>query len=129
MYKIEQFKKFNEQLFKDVHLSVIRELGRQVGVKSPTSKKKEQLVKELIAIQNGTLAPVEPSKRGAPPKIKIDITSFLKENYEENVEYSNIPPVNKVQVNDSAEKCAETFVMEGVLEQNNVGYGFLRANF
>ena len=48
MYKIEQFKEFNEQLFKDVHLSVMREIGRQVGVKSPTSKNKNQLLKDAV---------------------------------------------------------------------------------
>ena len=129
MYKIEQFKQFNPQLFKGVHLSVIRELGRQVGVKSPTSKKKDQLVKELIAIQNGVLEPAHPSKRGAPPKIQIDISEFLIDNPRENGSYTNIPPINKVELNDSGERKPETFVMEGVLEQNATGYGFLRANY
>ena len=35
----------------------LREIGREVGVKSPSSKKKYDLIQEIINIQNGTTAP------------------------------------------------------------------------
>ncbi|MBQ7237063.1 MAG: transcription termination factor Rho [Clostridia bacterium] len=124
MYNIEQFKTFTAEMFEGVHLTVLRELGREIGVKAPTSKKKNQIITELIAIQNGEIEPVEQSKRGAPPKIKIDLTAFLKEMVED---YSKTPQLIKPKFNDAIEK-KETFVMEGVLEQQVSGYGFLRAN-
>ena len=40
------FKKFTEDSFKGVHLDVVRELGRQIGVKAPTMKKKKEIIEE-----------------------------------------------------------------------------------
>ena len=36
MYNIEQFKTFTAEMFEGVHLTVLRELGREIGVKAPT---------------------------------------------------------------------------------------------
>ena len=124
MYNLEQFKTFTENMFEGVHLTIVRELGREIGVKSPTSKKKNQIIKELIAIQNGEIQPVEQRKRGAPPKIKIDLSVFLKE---QDTDYTKISQLPKPKLNDSVEK-KENIVMEGVLDQQVSGYGFLRAN-
>lgn len=46
----------------------LREIARNVGVKSPTSKKKEELIEGVIAIKEGRLQPVKISKQGRPPK-------------------------------------------------------------
>lgn len=47
---------------------VLRALGRHFGVQHPTKKIKEVLIKEIVAILLGELAPTERSNRGAPVK-------------------------------------------------------------
>ena len=61
-----------------MHLSVLREIGRELGVKMPTAIAKDKLVDTIMKIQRGELDPVTPSKRGAPPKIKIDLSEFYE---------------------------------------------------
>lgn len=117
-----EFISFTLETLEKELLNVVREIGRQIGVKSPTSKKKNQLVKEIMAIQKGELRPVPVSKRGAPPKISIDISKFYKNNY-----YDDKYP-GQTFVKDSGEKSQKEYVIEGVLEQSSSGYGFLRAN-
>lgn len=116
------FKKFTVEMIDDAHLSVLREIGRQIGVRAPAGKKKEQLIKEIIAVQSGKIDPVEPNKRGAPPKIKIDVSNYYE--VEREIDYTNIPPANRLELHDSDE---HTFLTEGVLEVHSSGYGFLRA--
>jgi hypothetical protein len=43
-----RFKLLSEKVLLEKHLSVIREIGRQIGVKAPAGKKKEQLIKEIM---------------------------------------------------------------------------------
>lgn len=120
-----KFKKFTPDMLKDAHITVLRELGRQLGVKAPAAKYKDQLINEIIAIQTGNLTPTEPNKKGAPTKIKVDLTEFIEnESVLEDKPYIVEPYENPV-FNDSA--CGES-VMEGVLEQHVSGYGFLRSN-
>ena len=130
-----KFIEFTSELLSKEHLSVLREIGRVIGVRSATSKKKEDLIDEIIAIQKGTLAPEEQSKRGAPPKMTIDISKFIiKENkYPENSNNSynggGLFDGGKTLVaKDVQEEKNEPIVIEGVLEQHSSGYGFLRVN-
>jgi hypothetical protein len=46
----------------------LRNLGREVGVKSPTSKAKKEIIDEIIKIKTGLMEPAPKSKKGAPPK-------------------------------------------------------------
>lgn len=47
----------------------LRQLGRAVGVYSPTNKKKEELICDILAIASNRAAPqTNDSRRGAPPK-------------------------------------------------------------
>ena len=119
------FKKLSNELLDKQHLSVLREIGRVIGVKSSTSKKKEDLIKGILDIQNNKLKPVEPSKRGAPPKIKIDISAFLEAESKEKP-YDDVPLEHKnLTFNDSS---SGAIVVEGVLELHVSGFGFLRVN-
>lgn len=59
------------------HLSVVREIGRVIGVKAPTAKKKEVLITEILAIQDGK-SPAEKTGKGAPAKFFADISDFLE---------------------------------------------------
>lgn len=115
------FKKFTEESFKGVHLDVVRELGRQIGVKAPTMKKKKQIIEEILLIQAGKLEPVEKNNRGAHVKIAIDVSPFMLEIREEDVVYGKTtyePPV-------FSDVGPSEFTVGGILEICN-GYGFIR---
>lgn len=68
----------NEKQFKTAMLAYLsssevatgdlRAYGRIIGVKSPTTKKNDELREEIVAILLGELAPVQISKLGAPVK-------------------------------------------------------------
>ncbi|MFQ6751937.1 MAG: hypothetical protein ACLRFL_00030 [Clostridia bacterium] len=59
----------NEEL-KELSIYELRHLARDTGVKSPTSKVKEELIKQIIEIREGKREPiVERSKKGRPPKV------------------------------------------------------------
>lgn len=66
-----------EELMK-THLSLVREIGRIIGVKAPSAQpSKEKLVDMILQVQNGEVEPVKRSK-GAKPKIKVDISAFYE---------------------------------------------------
>ena len=46
----------------------LRQLGRAVGVYSPTNKKKEELIADILAIATNRADPIVNNHRGAPPK-------------------------------------------------------------
>lgn len=145
MEEIFEFKKFNSDELKKEHLSVLREIGRHIGVKAPSAvKNKGILIEKIIAIQEGRLEPVENNKKGAPLKMDIDISKFLikrdeikefetekteTENKKEDKEYPIEPSYSdrKVVLSDS-EKSPDVFIVEGVLEKHVQGFGFLRIN-
>ncbi len=123
---MEIFKTFTYDMLKDVPLYVVREIGRKIGVKSPTSKRKDVLIEEIIKIQRGVLTPVDISNRGAPPKFEVDLSEFLIK--EEDKPYEEIPEdTAKFYLYDSEGQ--DTKIVEGVFEQMSSGYGFLRAKY
>lgn len=119
---MKEFKKFTVEELREFKLAALREIGRQIGVRASASKQKEPLIADILAVQNGTLEPVEPSKIGAPPKGGIDVSAYYK-TYEER-QY----PYNSVDYKFSDSATENTFITEGVLEQPASGYGFLRAS-
>ena len=57
-----------EQL-NELSIFALRELARRTGVNSPTSKTKQQMIDDIIAIKNGVKKPHIPkTKQGRPPK-------------------------------------------------------------
>ena len=60
-----KFKKFSEEYLNTLSISILREIGREMGVRSATSRKKESLIEDILAIQSGTLQPVKSNKKGA----------------------------------------------------------------
>ena len=57
-----------EQL-NELSIYALRNVARKTGVEAPTSKKKEQLVQEILMIMEGKLAPhVAKNRQGRPPK-------------------------------------------------------------
>ena len=59
-----------ENKLNELNIFALRDFARHTGVKSPTSKKKNQLIKEIIEITSGQKQPnVNKSKQGRPPKL------------------------------------------------------------
>lgn len=65
MWEIMIEKKLNE-----LNIFALRDLARKTGVSSPTSKKKDELIKGIVEIMSGEKKPDVPkSKQGRPPKV------------------------------------------------------------
>ena len=70
---MKQLKIFTAEELSCLHLSIVREIGSVVGVRSSTSLSKEELIDTIIKIQNKEIEPTVPTGKGAPKKIKIDL--------------------------------------------------------
>ncbi len=57
----------------------LRAYGRGIGVEKPTTKKKEELIEDIIGVLTGAVIPIEVSKRGAPVKNDFIKPEFLRE--------------------------------------------------
>ncbi len=124
---MNKFIKFNKEDLEGLHLSILREIGRQIGVRAPAGKNKEGLINSIIGIQEKRIEPVPPTKIGAPPKMSIDVSKYYsKESFEQSY-IDEKPYVRGIQFADN-KKENENFTIEGVLEQHISGYGFLRTN-
>ena len=86
--------KINEKALSGLSIHALRVLGRDLGVKQPTSLKKEDLICEIMLIHNGEKAPYVPTnKKGRPPKSNektIKDFSFLPENDEKTLGESKL---------------------------------------
>ena len=67
--------------YENVNLTYLRKIGREKGVKNPCSLKKNELIKEIQAIERGEKPPFF-TKRGRPLKdstdFEIENSKFLK---------------------------------------------------
>ena len=119
---MKEFIRFNKKILEVEHLTTVREIGRQIGVKSPSSMKKDKVINLILDIQNGKVEPVPPNKRGAPPKIFVDVSKYyVNEQYQnQDKPYDEQPFSKKAEFCDSD----TSFEIEGVLEQHVSGYGF-----
>lgn len=64
-YTKEELNKFN--------LYSLRELGREIGVKAPSTLKKEQLIEQILGVLSGKIEPTF-STRGRP-KLKMNLST------------------------------------------------------
>ena len=127
------FKKFTKEELEGLHLTIVRAIAKEIGVGLVVKKRKEELVEDIVAIQEGKLKPVWPKKPGAPQKIHVDLSEFMEEQksaseiaIEQKTEYVYVEPeVPRVTFNDSGVAPNES-IIEGVLEIHKQGYGFLR---
>ena len=123
-----KFIEFSYQMLDKEHLSVLRALGREVGVKAPAAKSKKSLIEDILSIQRGLIEPVGLTNKGAPPKINIDLSKFyFKEGG--TINYTAVKKEQKRIDLKDVSSLSDGFDMEGVLEQNLAGYGFLRLNY
>lgn len=59
-----------EQNLNELNIFALRDFARRTGVSSPTSKKKEVLIKEIVEIVSGKKQPTQAkTKQGRPPKL------------------------------------------------------------
>ncbi len=72
-----------ENMLSVEHFSTLRALGRYMGVKTPTAKSKGELIRDMLAIQDGSLSPEKPNIKGAKVKSEVSIDKFfVKEEVE-----------------------------------------------
>ena len=61
----------------------LRHLGKSIGVKSPCTLNKSQLIEQIVLIQKGNIKPCF-SKKGRPTK--LDTNEYLARKKEEKIE-------------------------------------------
>lgn len=118
-----KFITFTREILSRQHLSLIREIGRQIGVKAPSEKPKDKLIQDILDIQSGVVEPTQQNTKGAHVKMKFDLSEFMVEddcNEKYKSHYPQATVSNKVFLNDSL------ITLTGVLEIHKDGYGFLR---
>ena len=101
----------------------LRELARRTGVSSPTSKKKQELIDDIIAINNGVKKPHIPkTKQGRPPKtFGYDASSIFNDKSSFAPTFSKDAEL-KQNINDY--EFQNGSALQGVVEvvANNVGF-------
>ncbi|MCQ2399115.1 MAG: transcription termination factor Rho [Clostridia bacterium] len=105
-----EFIAFSTEMLQEEGISILREIGRRVGVKQVTAYSKESLIEEIIKVQNGETKPCF-SNRGAPSK-PIDVSKYYKRNGSSD------------RFSTDEDGYVEAV---GFLEKMEAGYGFLRA--
>ncbi len=141
--------KYTEREFYEMTIFALRKVGSELGVKSPTTMSKGDLVAACIAVQNGTVAPyIKGSKSKSTKKIEQTTTTPNQDQTpttaptDANVFDDNQPvklnDSKPMSVSDSASEPVRLTAEEllasgecerrsGVLEILEDGYGFLRA--
>ena len=67
--------KFTKEQLENYSIYDLRTIAREVGVKAPTTLRKQELLDEILLISSGKKQPSSPSKRGRPiKKLGIDIS-------------------------------------------------------
>jgi len=112
-----------EQQLNELSIFALRELARRTGVNSPTSKKKQQLIDDIIAINNGVKKPHIPkTKQGRPPKtFGYDVNNIFSNKSQSAPSFSKEGSLNQNVDNfNHVSKCE----LEGVVEivSNNIGF-------
>lgn len=128
-------KQFNREELEKLSFVYLREIGRAVGVKSPSSSNKDYIIDMIMQIQAGEKEPSPKSKKGAPVKFKVDLSEYYIDEFEEYptpTEEDGFATLNDHKVEGSPIATGGEysdngyFVTEGVFEQNSAGFGFLR---
>ena len=69
---------FSVEKLEELGIFEIRNIAREVGVYSPTTLKKQELIDSIINIMNGKLEPyVRKTKQGRPPKSISSLNSLM----------------------------------------------------
>ena len=73
-------KKITQEFLKELGIYELRELARQVGVESPTTKKRAELCENILKISTGEMHPANTnSNKGRPPKSVSRVLGIAQE--------------------------------------------------
>lgn len=117
-----------EQQLNELGIYALREFARRTGVKSPTSKKKEQLIKEILEIREGKMAPQgTKSKQGRPPK-NYGYLGNVFPNMFSNGEFSQNPVIVLNQKINNYNKVVKTESVVGYVDVSTNVASFVWVN-
>lgn len=115
---------FMEKKLNELNIFALRDLARKMGVSSPTSKRKEDLVKMIVEIMTGLKKPeFNKTKQGRPPKVfGYDFANVFS--------IDNQMSFNKITLNQPVEeyKIEDITTVAGWLELVNNGSALLWCN-
>ncbi|MEG1527883.1 MAG: transcription termination factor Rho [Clostridia bacterium] len=141
---------FTQSALSAMLIHQLRTLARDVGVDRPTTRPKQDLIDQILAIKEGRAKPQPQSRRGRPPIKQVDITSVGQETAvnQQDVEVFNEQvqideetpeetpeelilqkpqqPADTTPPADTETASAKDTVVSGILEILPEGYGFLR---
>lgn len=121
---------FTEQELSRMSIFQLRDTARQIGVASPTSKKKEELIKMYLDISTGKAQPAAKTRRGRPPKQKVENPAaerkaeemaVARQDAEQPLGEKHVATIEELLKSDDCDR------KSGVLDILSEGYGFLRA--
>ena len=121
-------KKISIELLNELGIYELRELARNIGVVSPTTKKRNQLCKEIIEISKGNLkANINQNKKGRPPKSITKISSIVNDYVLQEI-LNLQKPLEKNSYNNILQ-LAQTPIVYSDLEKNsqNEIFGYLNS--
>ena len=106
-----------EKKLNELNIFALRDLARKTGVSSPTSKKKEVLIKEIIEIMSGKRKPqISKTKQGRPPKVfGYDVLNVLNTNIND-VEYPINGPIKTLNQDVVQYETTDIVTVAGCLE-------------
>ncbi len=117
-----------EKKLNELNIFALRDLARKTGVNSPTSKKKEQLINEIVEITTGKKSPTtSKSKQGRPPKVFDYNFANVFDSGNEN----QISSVQTLHQDVTEYKTEDIVTVAGWLElvNNNAGILWVQKNF
>ena len=128
---------YTEEELNKMTVFQLREVAREIGVSSPTSKKKEEIIAQYRGIAEGEIQPTR-STRGRRPVnkprelgqdgVKSETTPASPEENQNNKTVKKNVERENVQVTQPQEEAVEELEEKhGVLDIHADGYGFLRA--
>ena len=125
--------KITPKFLESIGIFELREIGREIGVYSPTTLKREALVNKILDIYEGRAKPIAKTNRGRPVKVlgnTKDIVSSVKTQAELNYEFDKIDrsllilrePISSFD----ALKSEEDLQCAGILDITVEGYGIIK---
>ncbi len=103
----------------------LRSVGRDLGVKSPTSKKKEDIIDEILAITSGEKEPyVRPNAKGRPP-LATSKFGYQANDVPDEIMW-DLPSAGELKVSSGSD---DESIREGIVCITTKGFGFVQANY
>ena len=115
-----------EKQLNELNIYALRELARSTGVVSPTSKKKDELINEIIAIKTGKQQPqFAKVRQGRPPKGG----NYNFQNIDKDYEYprSTLTNILKLNQETAVYESGESSTISGYVELLENGSALLCA--